>query len=143
MQTKTYELADVGTRFIAILIDSLILGVIGGFIGVSISLAGGSLLGILIGVGYQWYFLTQRDGQTFGKMIMNIRVVKVDGTPISDADAVLRYIGYMINTPIIALGWLWALWDRNSQGWHDKIARTYVVKATAATTPRKNDFIDI
>ncbi len=142
METRTYELADVGTRFIAIAIDSILLSIIGGVIGVSVNLAGGSVLGILVGVAYQWYFLTQRDGQTLGKMIMNIRVVKVDGTPISDADAVLRYVGYIINTPIIGLGWLWALWDPNSQGWHDKIARTYVVKADREAI-RKNDYVDI
>jgi uncharacterized RDD family membrane protein YckC len=27
------------------------------------------------------------------------------------------------------IGWVWALFDDNRQGWHDKIAETYVVKA--------------
>jgi len=27
------------------------------------------------------------------------------------------------------IGWAWALFDDSRQGWHDKIAETYVVKA--------------
>jgi uncharacterized RDD family membrane protein YckC len=37
--------------------------------------------------------------------------------------------GYTLNTLIMMLGWLWALWDSNQQGWHDKLAKTIVVKA--------------
>lgn len=128
MSTETYQLAGFGERLIGFIIDAVALGIVGGVLGVSINPAGGSLLGILIAAAYQWYFLTQRDGQTLGKMVMGIRVVKVDGSKISDADAVLRFVGYIINSPVLLLGWLWALWDDRSQGWHDKIARTYVVK---------------
>jgi len=126
--TATYELADVGTRFIAILIDGFILLVIGGILS-SVAGTTGTGLGFLVGVAYNWYFWTRKDGQTPGKSLMKIKVIKVDGSPISDMDAVLRYIGYYINTLAIFIGWLWALWDENKQGWHDKIAKTYVVKA--------------
>lgn len=125
--TATYELADVGTRFIAIIIDSVILGVITGIL----SSFGNSGYGLsfLAGVAYQWYFLTRNNGQTPGKSLMKIRVIKVDGTPISDTDAILRYIGYIISGFVFFLGYLWAIWDENHQAWHDKIAKTYVVKA--------------
>ena len=59
---------------------------------------------------------------------MKIRVIKVDGSPISDSDAVIRYMGTIINY-IGFIGWLWALVDSNRQGWHDKMAQTYVVNA--------------
>ena len=129
---KVYELADIGERFIALIIDSFIVGALSGIIGAGGGnlLTGGSALGFLIGVGFQWYFLTQHTGQTPGKMVMNLRVVKVDGTPITDSDAVLRYIGYLINSAIIGIGWLWAFIDGNKQGWHDKLAKTYVVKVS-------------
>lgn len=45
-----------------------------------------------------------------------------------DADAIVRVIGYYIGGAILLLGFLWALWDPNRQGWHDKLANTYVVK---------------
>jgi uncharacterized RDD family membrane protein YckC len=130
METRTYQLADIGERFIAIIIDSLILGMVGGMIGAGGGhlFWGGGIMSFILGAGYQWYFLTRQNGQTPGKMVMNLRVVKTDGTPISDAEAVLRYVGYLINSPILMLGWIWALIDANNQGWHDKIASTYVIK---------------
>ena len=60
-------------------------------------------------------------------MVMKLRVIKTDGSPISDADAVVRYIGYLLDS-IFLIGWLWALFDEHRQGWHDKLAHTYVVK---------------
>lgn len=129
---RVYELADMGDRFIALIIDSIIISILGGIIGAGSGnlFTGGSAIGFLIGVGFQWYFLTQNNGQTPGKIMMNIRVIKVDGTPISDADAVLRYVGYLVNSPVLMLGWIWAFIDSNNQGWHDKLAKTYVVKLT-------------
>ncbi len=127
--TTSYELAGTGRRFIALIIDSIVFSIVGGIIGLNLDLIGGGFISIILGAGYQWYFLTQHNGQTIGKMLLNIRVIKVDGSKINDADAIMRYIGYLINSPIILLGWLWAFWDDNRQGWHDKIARTYVVKA--------------
>ena len=125
-----YELADVGTRFIALVIDGVILGIIGAVLGMVLgSTNTGGIVGFLIGVGYQWYFLTQQNGQTVGKKLMGIRVIKVNGEPLTPVDVLIRYIGYFINSAIILLGWIWALFDSNRQGWHDKLAGTYVIKA--------------
>ncbi len=126
--TVTYELADVGTRLIAIIIDNIILGVIAG---VLYNLFGGTGYGLsfFAGLAYNWYFWTRKDGQTPGKSLMKIKVIKTDGSPISDTDAILRYVGYYISGFFLLLGYLWAIWDENKQGWHDKIANTYVVKA--------------
>ena len=123
-----YELASVGTRFIAILIDGIILGIITGIlVGAGREAGGGA--SFVIGLVYYWYFWTRQEGQSPGKKLMNIRVIKADGSPLSDGDAILRYIGYYINSLVFMIGWIWAFFDSNSQGWHDKIASTYVVKA--------------
>lgn len=136
--TVTYELADVGTRFFALIIDGILLGIITGvLVGAGRGVGGG--LSFLIGMGYYWYFWTRNSGQTPGKMLMNIRVIKTNGEPIRDADAILRYIGYTINSAVLMLGWIWALFDENHQGWHDKLANTYVVKAEK----RKNKNVSI
>ena len=130
MARGSYDLADVGTRFIALIIDGIILGVIGWVVGlVLVSTSTGGIVGFLIGVGYQWYFLTQNNGQTPGKRLMGIRVIKVNGAPVTAVDVVIRYIGYIINTAILLLGWIWAIFDANHQGLHDKLAGTYVVRA--------------
>lgn len=122
-----YELAPLGTRFIALIIDGIILGIVGGLlVGFSRDVGGG--LSFVIGLIYYWYFWSRRSGQSPGKSVMNIRVIKVDGSPLSDTDAILRYIGYFINSALLGLGWLWAFFDSNQQGLHDKIVSTYVVK---------------
>jgi uncharacterized RDD family membrane protein YckC len=127
--TVTYELAGIGERFIALIIDSVILGVLGGILFGLFGRADASGgLSFIIGIGYNWYFWTRSSGQTPGKMLMKIRVVKANGTPISDVDAIIRYVGYYINSAILMLGWLWALADSNHQGLHDKLVGTYVVK---------------
>ncbi len=128
MGRSEYELADVSTRFIALIIDGIIISIItGALTGIGGTFGGG--LGILIDLAYYWYFWTRNNGQSPGKMVMNIRVIKVDGSPLQDADAIIRFIGYIINSPLLLLGWIWAIFDADNQGWHDKLAGTYVVKA--------------
>jgi uncharacterized RDD family membrane protein YckC len=40
----------------------------------------------------------------------------------------LRYVGLIISFLVIFIGVIWVAFDPNKQGWHDKIAGTYVVK---------------
>ena len=123
-----YELASIGNRFIAIFIDGIILGIVTGALVGGAGYTGGSGISFIVGLAYYWYFWTRQDGQSVGKKLMNIKIIKTDGSELTDADAIVRYIGYYINTFVILLGWIWALFDANQQGWHDKLAQTYVVK---------------
>lgn len=129
--STTYELASIGNRFLALLIDDLILlavsFVIGLFLLPFLSDLFSLLLGIALNTAYYWYFWTRRDGQTPGKKAMRIKVIKADGTPISDTDALLRVFGYYVGRVTLGLGYLWAAFDANSQSWHDKMANTYVI----------------
>jgi len=51
----------------------------------------------------------------------------MNGEPIGIGKAVLReIIGKWISTLFCYLGYLNALWDRDNQTWHDKIANCYV-----------------
>ncbi len=125
----SYELADLGNRFIALIIDNIIVGLLSAFIGM---LSGRGDVGVvtyfLVQTAYQWYFLLNRDGQTPGKTMQHIRVIKEDGSALTSTDVVLRSVGYQINNILFGLGWIWATFDRNQQGLHDKLAKTYVVK---------------
>ncbi|MEQ8673257.1 MAG: RDD family protein [Aggregatilineales bacterium] len=123
-----YELAGIGTRLIALMIDTFIVGAIIGVIGVRGS--EWALGNLIVHLGYHWFFLTQMHGQTPGKMLMGIRVVKTNGNALNTTDVVLRYFGYLINSAVFNIGWLWAAFDSRSQGWHDKLAGTFVIKAT-------------
>ncbi len=136
----TYELASIGNRFIALLIDDLILlvasFVIGLFLLPFLTDVTSILVGVALNAAYHWYFWTRRDGQTPGKMARNIRVVKADGSPISDSDALIRVFGYYVGRITIGLGYVWAAFDANQQAWHDKMANTYVVVADPAKAKR-------
>ena len=67
-------------------------------------------------------------GTTVGGIIMQLRVVKVDGTPIRFVDALVRGLSAIFSTIVLGLGFLWVLKDSERQAWHDRIAGTYVVK---------------
>lgn len=127
--TFDMPLASIESRFMALIIDSMILGAVAGagFLGARNGAGGG--LGLIVGLAYQWFFMTQNGGQTIGKMLMGIRVVKANGEPLRASDAILRYLGYYLNSAIMMIGWLWATWDDDRQGFHDKLAGTLVVKA--------------
>ncbi len=129
------EKIGFGPRFIAYLIDIVILSVINYVVGLIFGLAQdptiallGSLVTLIISIGYFVYFWTS-TGQTVGNMIMKIKVVSTDGSKLTITKAILRYIGYIISGVVILLGFIWVLFDPDKQGWMDKIAGTYVVRA--------------
>lgn len=138
--STTYELASIGNRFVAAIIDDLILLVISFVIAVVLlpflTDALSLLVGIALNAGYYSYFWTQREGQTPGKRIMNIRVIKADGTPMTVSDALLRVFGYYVGRLTLGLGYIWAAFDANHQAWHDKMANTYVVALNADTVKK-------
>lgn len=115
-------------RFVAIAIDGIILGFITGLLfGAGREIGGG--IGLLATVAYNWFFWTRWNGQTPGKRMMGLRVIKADGTVISDIDAVIRAVGYYVSGLVMALGYVWALFDDQKRAWHDIFAGTLVVKA--------------
>src|SRR5262249_8436217 len=88
-------------------------------------------------VVFALWFLAQ--GKTPGKWLVNIRVVdKTNGsTPGIGLMLVRETFGKMISGFFSGLGYFWAIWDRETQCWHDKIAGTLVVRegAVAAALP--------
>ncbi len=116
-------------RFGAAIIDIIIVWL---FFGVLSSLAYILPVSIILLVGpllYYWLFTGLR-GQTLGKMLVGIKVVDVQGNRPGLTSAALREIlGKLVSAIVFYLGFFWIAWDRQKQGWHDKIAITYVVKA--------------
>ena len=85
-------------------------------------------LGILLPLLYYWLF-TGLKGQTPGKMVLGIKVVTAQGDiPGLGVAAMREILGKLISVIALCLGFLWIAWDSKKQGWHDKIADTYVVK---------------
>ncbi len=71
-------------------------------------------------------------GYTPGKALMGVRIITTDGRKISFSRALLRYLAYFLSAVLFFLGFLWIFVDRRRQGWHDKIANTYVIYTWAA-----------
>ena len=65
-------------------------------------------------------------GQTPGKRVMGVRIVRTDGKRIKFGNALRRWIGYTLSA-ILFLGYLWILFDNRRRGFHDKLAGTMVV----------------
>lgn len=114
-------------RFLAILIDTIAIQVVVWIIFTLIlgMDAIGYLGGFLATLAYQVFFLP-KDGQTPGKKILGVRVVKLDGSPVTIQTAVLRTIGYYLNTILLFTGWLLAIFT--GRGYHDYLAGTKVVE---------------
>jgi len=90
----------------------------------------GNGLSTLLGLAYYMYFWSAYGhGQTPGSRVLGIRVVKTTGAELTLTDAFIRYIGFILSCIAIFIGVIWVAFDANKQGWHDKIAGTYVVKA--------------
>jgi len=130
----TTEKAGWGTRALAILIDAIGIGILAGAIASILGRDTASTqyqgLSVLLQAVYFTYFWSAAGkGQTLGSRALNIRVVKTDGSYLDYPGAFLRYIGFVVSCVAFFLGVIWAAFDAQKQGWHDKIAGTYVVKA--------------
>jgi uncharacterized RDD family membrane protein YckC len=119
-------------RFAAAFMDGVIIVVIEFVLIAVFKAAIGSVLTWIVGVTYFTYFEGGPRGQTLGKRAMGIRVVDFDtGGPIGYGRAFIRYIGRIVSAIVFYLGYLWMLWDREKQCWHDKFASDLVVPALA------------
>ncbi|MBV9525624.1 MAG: RDD family protein, partial [Candidatus Dormibacteraeota bacterium] len=68
-------------------------------------------------------------GQTVGQKALGLHVVDANtGTRISVGRAIARYIGVLVSSWVLLIGLIWAAFDPRKQGWHDKIASTFVVR---------------
>jgi uncharacterized RDD family membrane protein YckC len=86
-----------------------------------------SLIALVFFYGY-FLIMTATTGQTLFKIIFGIKVIRYDGKCPELLTAFLRQcLGYCLSLGVIFLGLLWSAWDPRRQGWHDKLARTYVV----------------
>jgi uncharacterized RDD family membrane protein YckC len=142
MDTVILVLAYVGlTWFIAVSVKILPIGRVFGF---SLSaLLGQEGSGQLVSTGtviavftlstivYYVFFWTI-TGQTLGMILMGLRVVTIEGRRLTAWRAIIRFIGYIIAALPFCLGFAWILVDNRRQGWHDKIAGTYVAYIWAA-----------
>ena len=145
------ELANVGSRTLAILVDLAVGGlVVFTVYALTMLLAHNvaddwltrlssnalkTLLMLLI-FGFQWGYFNLFEwiwnGQTPGKRLLHLRVIKVDGSPVSGIDVLLRNLSRPIDTlgPMGLIGLLMIFVSRKAQRLGDLMAGTLVIHET-------------
>ena len=124
------EYVGVGRRFLAVLVDGIILGVVLGII--SFALRGsalGTTLVSVLGIAYL-IVLEAIQGATIGKKVLGLRVVKLDGTPIGWGESIVRNLlriidgigGYLLGAIFI-----WTSPTKQRLG--DRVAKTVVIRS--------------
>jgi uncharacterized RDD family membrane protein YckC len=147
-----YNLAGLGSRFLAWFVDQLCVGVVIVVLVISLAIAGVSFSGLedivrgqrdnperlglyfigliflVIGLGSLFYFtLTELllSGQTIGKWSLGIRVVKADGFSLDPGSIVIRNVFRVLDN--IPLMWVVPFLSKSSQRTGDMVAGTVVV----------------
>jgi hypothetical protein len=94
-----------------------------------------------LGIGFGWtglYFTvltTLWKGQTIGKRLLGVRVLRLNGEPMTLWLSFERFGGYAAGLFTGLLGFAQVIWDRNRQAIHDKITETVVVRELRAPPP--------
>jgi uncharacterized RDD family membrane protein YckC len=131
------ELAYWGERFVAWIIDVAIIIVIEIILGFFVSLSWWSgwpfwipffnFNGILFFL--YWMFMDGSYGQSFGKMVMRLKVTRLDGGKIGMGAAALETVGKAFLLPLdVLIGWI--LYPKRRQRLFNYISETIVVKET-------------
>ena len=157
-----YVLANVGNRFLAAAIDHLmqifagvIVVVIAGafsdwrlFNSMGVWTAAVSVLAVFaIYWGYFVFFETIWSGQTPGKRIMRLRVVREDGRPVRFFEAfvrnLLRVALDLMPFPTYAIGVISIIFSARSKRVGDFVAGTVVVKERATEAPSLDEIVKV
>ena len=133
MDALTARHAGFWIRVLAQLIDGALLALVGGVLtelsfhprALYLADSGPSALLSLLYFGLFWSKLG--GGQTVGMRFLGLRVVGTDGQLIGLGTALIRWLGLVVSVSVVFLGVIWVAFDPQKQGWHDKIASTYVV----------------
>jgi uncharacterized RDD family membrane protein YckC len=150
-----YRYAGFWIRFLARLIDGVILGVANAIIripliamlgmgmgfgrgfprfglGVLFAPAAIGLFGftifisIAIAAAYEVYFVSTRGG-TIGKLVLGLKIIRVDGSRVPPALALGRYFAQWLSGAILMIGYIMAGFDSQKRALHDYICQTRVI----------------
>jgi uncharacterized RDD family membrane protein YckC len=149
-------LASWGSRVIAAIIDGIIVCVLAAIVlallaalGLTVDTNGGAaafivtvaFAAVAIAIGALLYapiLMSRTNGQTWGRMVVNIRVIRADGGPMTFWFAMLREVIVksllvgVVSSFTFGLAWLldvlWPLWDEENRALHDFVVNTRVIK---------------
>jgi len=132
-------------RFVALIIDQVIVQALGNGIGIGLTAAGALLAQavgeetatmillavtvVLVVVLLFWEpFFLAKWGATPGKMVVRLKVVRPNGDPIGFGRAFCRTLVKSSLSYFFMLGYITAAWDDEKRTWHDRICDTRVVR---------------
>ncbi|NMC59160.1 MAG: hypothetical protein GYA51_07240 [Candidatus Methanofastidiosa archaeon] len=125
----SHEKIGFKKRMFAYLIDIISLGIITGFLLVLIGVSPDRFTFDFYSIVFQLTYFSFSEGffgTSLGKKILHIRVIGKEGQmPPGFEKAMLRNIFKIINP--LCMGFVAIADDEEKRGWHDRIARTYVV----------------
>ena len=133
------EAVGVGRRAVAVIIDSVLLGVLayliamttGGTTEAGFQLQGGPFFVFsLIGLAY-YIVMEKLKGATLGKMAMGLKVVKDDGQPLDWGASVIRNLMRIIDGQLLYLVGAITVWvSKRNKRLGDMAAKTIVVRTS-------------
>lgn len=85
-----------------------------------------SYLFLVFGLYFLWHWM--RGGQTLPMKTWKLRLVSLDGKDIRAKQASIRYLAAWISLLCLGAGFLWAIFDRDRQFLHDRLAGTRVIQ---------------
>lgn len=85
---------------------------------------------IVCAVYFLWFW--RHGGQTLAMKTWRIRLVSVEGPVPSLPRLLLRFVAALLGIACAGIGLIWALWDRDHQFLHDRIARTRLIHVSGA-----------
>ena len=106
-----------------------------GFLDVVLICIAGAIVGPFVPLVALAYFagMWAWKQTTIGGIVLGLKVARMDGQPVSFAVALVRGLAAGFSIFVLFLGFLWIAWDKDKQGWHDKIAGTVVLKLPRGT----------
>ncbi len=135
------EYATFGQRFLAAIVDGLIIAVayyaivgvlsvfgLASFAEEDASSFATQIEGLLVGWLYEAVMTSSHRQGTFGKMAFGIKVTDMNGNRISFGRATGRHFAKILSSLICLIGYLVALFTERKQALHDLIASTLVLK---------------
>ncbi|MBI1940086.1 MAG: RDD family protein [Acidobacteria bacterium] len=140
--TVSLPLAPMGRRFVAGVLDALVLLLSAGLFAFIFWRAGGHItpqpLNITVLASIPAFLImayfglfTALTSTTPGLLWMGLEVRSMDGGVPAPQEAFWRAFGCLVSASALLLGFVWALVDSEGLTWHDRMSRTFLATSTS------------